>query len=299
MARSTRARPAGPDRPVRHPARTRGGLDRRACSPRSPTTTLSRSCDTPGTSACATSMSPRSTATGRRSGDSAPASPAGRATSSSSPPRSAAWSGRRTTSRRAPTSTARRSAIVRTPTTPTRRDVASSSTTAPTGSDARSRRASSDSGCLASTSSSSTIPRTTGKPRSARRSRRSPGFGRKGRSVRSASGLKDSAMLARFAREADFDAFLVAGRYTLLDQDALTELLPLCEERGDRRGHRRRHEQRRAGRPSARHALRVRAGLGRGHRACPRPRGRVRAPRRASAGGRDAVPARAPGRDRA
>jgi D-threo-aldose 1-dehydrogenase len=45
-------------------------------------------------------------------------------------------------------------------------------------------------------------------------------------------GLKDSAMLARFAREGDFDTFLVAGRYTLLDQDALTELLPLCEERG-------------------------------------------------------------------
>lgn len=45
-------------------------------------------------------------------------------------------------------------------------------------------------------------------------------------------GLKQSAMLARFAREGDFDAFLLAGRYTLLDQDALPELLPLCEARG-------------------------------------------------------------------
>jgi D-threo-aldose 1-dehydrogenase len=45
-------------------------------------------------------------------------------------------------------------------------------------------------------------------------------------------GMKQSAMLARFAREGDFDAFLLAGRYTLLDQDALPELLPLCEERG-------------------------------------------------------------------
>jgi D-threo-aldose 1-dehydrogenase len=39
-------------------------------------------------------------------------------------------------------------------------------------------------------------------------------------------------MLARFARETDVDCLLVAGRYTLLDQVALTELLPLCEDRG-------------------------------------------------------------------
>ena len=46
------------------------------------------------------------------------------------------------------------------------------------------------------------------------------------------AGMNQSSMLARFAREGDFDVFLVAGRYTLLDQDALTELLPLCVERG-------------------------------------------------------------------
>ena len=45
-------------------------------------------------------------------------------------------------------------------------------------------------------------------------------------------GINQSAMLARFARETEMDAFLVAGRYTLLDQDALPELLPLCAERG-------------------------------------------------------------------
>jgi D-threo-aldose 1-dehydrogenase len=45
-------------------------------------------------------------------------------------------------------------------------------------------------------------------------------------------GMNRTAMLARFAREAEMDAFLVAGRYTLLDQDALGELLPLCVERG-------------------------------------------------------------------
>jgi D-threo-aldose 1-dehydrogenase len=46
------------------------------------------------------------------------------------------------------------------------------------------------------------------------------------------AGMNQSAMLARFAREGDFDVFLVAGRYTLLDQEAFGELLPLCVERG-------------------------------------------------------------------
>jgi D-threo-aldose 1-dehydrogenase len=45
-------------------------------------------------------------------------------------------------------------------------------------------------------------------------------------------GMNRAEMLARFAREGDFDAFLVAGRYTLLDQAALPELLPLCVEKG-------------------------------------------------------------------
>ena len=46
------------------------------------------------------------------------------------------------------------------------------------------------------------------------------------------AGMNQSAMLARFARETDMDAFLLAGRYTLLDHGALDELLPLCLERG-------------------------------------------------------------------
>jgi D-threo-aldose 1-dehydrogenase len=45
-------------------------------------------------------------------------------------------------------------------------------------------------------------------------------------------GMNQSPMLVRFARETEMDAFLVAGRYTLLDQDALAELLPVCVERG-------------------------------------------------------------------
>ena len=44
--------------------------------------------------------------------------------------------------------------------------------------------------------------------------------------------MNQSAMLARFARETDMDVLLVASRYTLLDQGALDELLPLCVERG-------------------------------------------------------------------
>jgi D-threo-aldose 1-dehydrogenase len=44
-------------------------------------------------------------------------------------------------------------------------------------------------------------------------------------------GMNQVTLLARFARDAAFDCFLVAGRYTLLDQSALDELLPLCLEK--------------------------------------------------------------------
>ncbi|HEV2216955.1 MAG TPA: aldo/keto reductase [Candidatus Dormibacteraeota bacterium] len=46
------------------------------------------------------------------------------------------------------------------------------------------------------------------------------------------AGMNQAEMLTRFAREGDFDCFLLAGRYTLLDQVALRELLPTCLERG-------------------------------------------------------------------
>jgi D-threo-aldose 1-dehydrogenase len=45
-------------------------------------------------------------------------------------------------------------------------------------------------------------------------------------------GANHPEVLCRFAREADPDCFLLAGRYTLLDRSAAGELLPLCEERG-------------------------------------------------------------------
>ena len=46
------------------------------------------------------------------------------------------------------------------------------------------------------------------------------------------AGMNQAEMLARFAREATFDTFLLAGRYTLLDRGGATELLPLCLELG-------------------------------------------------------------------
>jgi len=44
------------------------------------------------------------------------------------------------------------------------------------------------------------------------------------------AGMNQAEMLVRFAREADFDCFLLAGRYTLLDRTGAAELLPLCVE---------------------------------------------------------------------
>jgi D-threo-aldose 1-dehydrogenase len=43
------------------------------------------------------------------------------------------------------------------------------------------------------------------------------------------AGMNFAAPLARFVREAGVDSVLLAGRYTLLDQSGLDELLPLCE----------------------------------------------------------------------
>jgi D-threo-aldose 1-dehydrogenase len=42
------------------------------------------------------------------------------------------------------------------------------------------------------------------------------------------AGMNQSEMLARFAEAAPADCFLLAGRYTLLDQGALTTLFPIC-----------------------------------------------------------------------
>jgi aryl-alcohol dehydrogenase-like predicted oxidoreductase len=41
-------------------------------------------------------------------------------------------------------------------------------------------------------------------------------------------GMYQAPTLARFAQHAEFDMFLIAGSYTLLDTSALDELLPIC-----------------------------------------------------------------------
>ena len=46
------------------------------------------------------------------------------------------------------------------------------------------------------------------------------------------AGLNEWPTCERMARAGDFDLFLLAGRYTLLEQDALDSFLPLCVERG-------------------------------------------------------------------
>ena len=44
------------------------------------------------------------------------------------------------------------------------------------------------------------------------------------------AGMNQNAMLAELARQTDMDAFMLAGRYTLLEQPALDDLLPVCQQ---------------------------------------------------------------------
>ncbi|WP_046727879.1 aldo/keto reductase [Streptomyces humi] len=46
------------------------------------------------------------------------------------------------------------------------------------------------------------------------------------------AGMNQTEMLTRFVRDTDVDVVLCAGRYTLLDQSALADLLPAAEEHG-------------------------------------------------------------------
>ena len=45
-------------------------------------------------------------------------------------------------------------------------------------------------------------------------------------------GVNDWSILLRFAADGDFDCFMLAGRYTLLDHTALETFMPACERRG-------------------------------------------------------------------
>ena len=46
------------------------------------------------------------------------------------------------------------------------------------------------------------------------------------------AGMNDATLLARLVHATDMDVVMLAGRYTLLEQDSLDDLLPLCVERG-------------------------------------------------------------------
>ena len=46
------------------------------------------------------------------------------------------------------------------------------------------------------------------------------------------AGMNDAALLATLVRETDVDVVMLAGRYTLLEQESLDDLMPLCAARG-------------------------------------------------------------------
>jgi D-threo-aldose 1-dehydrogenase len=46
------------------------------------------------------------------------------------------------------------------------------------------------------------------------------------------AGVNEWEICQRLAEAGDFDMFLLAGRYTLLEQESLKSFLPLCERRG-------------------------------------------------------------------
>lgn len=55
---------------------------------------------------------------------------------------------------------------------------------------------------------------------------------REGRIGAISAGMNQSEMLTEFARTGQFDCFLLAGRYSLLDQSGLSDILPECHDRG-------------------------------------------------------------------
>jgi D-threo-aldose 1-dehydrogenase len=46
------------------------------------------------------------------------------------------------------------------------------------------------------------------------------------------AGMNDASLLADLVRQTDLDVVMLAGRYTLLEQESLDDLMPLCQERG-------------------------------------------------------------------
>ena len=111
------------------------------------------------------------------------------------------------------------------------------------------------------------------------------------------AGINEIQACEDFARAGDFDCFLLAGRYTLLEQAALDTLLPYCAEQDI---------SLLIGGPYNTGILATGAvegayynyapGSGRDHGARAADRGRLRAPRRPAGQRRPAVPARPPER---
>ena len=107
------------------------------------------------------------------------------------------------------------------------------------------------------------------------------------------AGINEIQACEDFARAGDFDCFLLAGRYTLLEQAALDTLLPYCAEQDI---------SLLIGGPYntgilatgavAGRLLQLRPGTGRDHGARGQDRGRVRPPRRPAGQRGAAVPAR-------
>ena len=158
-------------------------------------------------------------------------------------------------SRPAPTSTARRSTAATTPSTRTPRAAASCSTTAPTASAARSRRASSGSGSTGSTSRYIHDPDDHWQAAiDGRYPALAPAARGRASSGAIGAGMNQSAMLARFAREADIDV-VPARRPLHAARPGGARRAPAALRRARHRGaRRRRDEQRRPGRPAARRA---------------------------------------------
>ena len=84
---------------------------------------------------------------------------------------------------------------------------------------------------IGSTFSTSTIRTITTMQPLAARIARSRSCGSEGVIGAIGAGMNQWQMLQRFAQDEDFDCFLLAGRYTLLDRSAADSFLPLCMQK--------------------------------------------------------------------
>ena len=111
------------------------------------------------------------------------------------------------------------------------------------------------------------------------------------------AGMNFTAPLADLVRHTDVDLVMLAGRYTLLEQDALDELLPAVRGTRRRRGRSRGLQQRPAGAAAAPEDAKYNYGAAPAElvERARANRRRVRAPRNDAAGRGDRLPARPSG----